>query len=99
MSAASGNVLLPRYDLTFPEKSVAFSGAILWNEVPISKRKTESLDSIKINLKHTTVCRKPQNFSFVHSNAVVETVRVQINATPFIFFEADVRTLEIGITA
>ena len=33
------------------------------------------------------------------SNAVVETVRVRINVIPFIFFEADVRSFEIRITA
>ena len=46
-----------------------------------------------------TVCRKPLNFSFVLSNAVVEPVRVQINAIRFIFFEADVRSFEIRTTA
>ena len=46
-----------------------------------------------------SVCRKPQKFSFVLSNAVDETVRVRISAIPFIFFEADVRMFEIGITA
>ena len=40
-----------------------------------------------------------EKFSFVLSNAVVETVGVQINTIPFIFFEADVRSFEIRITA
>ena len=40
-----------------------------------------------------------ENFFFVLSNAAVETVRVQVNAIPFVFFEADVRMLEIRITA
>ena len=52
-SAVSRNVLLPGYDLSFRQKSIAFSGAILWNEVPVSIKKAESLDSFKINLKHT----------------------------------------------
>ena len=42
-----------------------------------------------------TVCRKPSNSSFVLPNAVVETVRVLINAILFVFFEADVRSFEI----
>ena len=50
-SAVSGNVLLPRYDLSFPKKSVAFSVAILWNEFPVSIQKVESLDSFKNKLK------------------------------------------------
>ena len=30
-SAVSGNVFLPRYDLSFTQKSITFSGAKLWN--------------------------------------------------------------------
>ena len=37
---------------------------------------------------------KTVEFSFVLSNAVVETVRVEINAIPFIFFEVDHSKLE-----
>ena len=47
----------------------------------------------------TTVCQKPSNFSFILSNLVLDIVRVQINAIEFIFFDADVRTFEIRITA
>ena len=50
-SAVSGNVLLPRYNLNFPKKSMPFSGAILWNVVPVSIRKAKSLDSFKNKLK------------------------------------------------
>ena len=35
-SAVSGNVFLPRYDLSFTQKSIAFSGAKIWNEIPVS---------------------------------------------------------------
>ena len=42
---------------------------------------------------------KTIEFSFVISNAVVETVRVRINAIRFTFFEADARSFEIRITA
>ena len=52
----------------------------------ISKKPEEV---IKRNLP---VCRKPQNFSFILSNVVVDIVKVRINAIRFIFFEADVRT-------
>ena len=41
---------------------------------------------------------KTIEFSFVLSNAVVETVGALISAIPFIFFEADVRPFEIRIT-
>ena len=42
---------------------------------------------------------KTIEFSFVLSNAVIKIVRVRIDAFRFIFFEADVRTFEIRITA
>ena len=42
---------------------------------------------------------KTVEFSFVLSSTVVKTVGAQINAIRFIFFEADVRTFEIRITA
>ena len=41
-----------------------------------------------------SVCRKPQSPSFFLSNAIVETVRIRINAVFFIFFKADVRSLK-----
>ena len=41
------NVFVPKYDLTFTQKSIAFSDAILQNEIPVSIKKTESLDSLK----------------------------------------------------
>ena len=50
-------------------------------------------------LRLSTVCWKPQNFSFVLLNAVVKTVGAQINAIWFIFFQADVRMFGIRITA
>ena len=40
-----------RYKLSFPKKSIAFSGAILWNEAPVSLKKAELLDSFKNKLK------------------------------------------------
>ena len=46
-----------------------------------------------------SVCWKPKYLSFLLSNAVVETVRVQINTILFIFFEDDIRTFKIRITA
>ena len=54
-SAVSRNVLLPGYDLSFLKKSIAFSGAILWNEVPVSIKKAESLDSFENKLKAYSV--------------------------------------------
>ena len=42
---------------------------------------------------------KTIEFFFVLSNAVTKIVRVRIKAFRFIFFEADVRTFEIRITA
>ena len=53
-------------------------------------------ENLKVSL---IVCRKPSNFSFILSNVVVDIVRVRINAIRFIFFDADVRTFEIRITA
>ena len=41
---------------------------------------------------------KTIEFLFVLSNAIVDTVRVRINAIPFISFEADVRSFEIRTT-
>ena len=59
----------------------------------------QQIKPVLIVLEMYAVCRKPQNFSFVLSNAVVEPVRVRINAIPFIFFEADVQSFEIRNTA
>ena len=42
---------------------------------------------------------KTIDFSFNPSNVAVNIVRVRINAIKFIFFEADVRTFQIRITA
>ena len=42
---------------------------------------------------------KTIEFFFILPNVVVDIVRVRINAIRFIFFEADVRTFEIRITA
>ena len=49
--AVSGNVFLPKYDLSFTQKSITFSGANLWNEIPVSIKKALSLDSFKYKLK------------------------------------------------
>ena len=38
-SAVSGNVFLPRYDPSFIQKSITFSGAKLWNEILVSIKK------------------------------------------------------------
>ena len=46
-SAVSGNVFLPRYELSFTQKSMAFSGAKIWNEIPVSIEKAPSIDSFK----------------------------------------------------
>ena len=50
-SAISGNIFLPRYDLNFTQKSIAFSGAKLWNEIPVNIKRAVSLDSFKDKLK------------------------------------------------
>ena len=57
--------------------------------------------SFAIQTMTTFECSLPKSvyFPFVLSTAVVETVRVRINAIRFIFFAADVRTFEIRITA
>ena len=47
----SGNIFLPRYDLSFTQKSIAFSGAKLWNEIPVNIKRAVSLDSFKDKLK------------------------------------------------
>ena len=49
-SAVSGNVFLPRNDLSFTQKST-FSGTKLWNGIPVSIKKALSLDSLKDKLK------------------------------------------------
>ena len=46
-SAVPGNVFLPRYDLSFTQKSRAFSGAKIWNEIPVNIKKAPSVDSFK----------------------------------------------------
>ena len=50
-SAVSGSVFLPRYELSFTQKSVAFSGAKIWNEIPVNIKKAPSIDSFKEKLK------------------------------------------------
>ena len=49
-SAVPGNVFLPRYELSFTQQSVAFSGAKIWNEIPVSIKKASSPDSFKEKL-------------------------------------------------
>ena len=43
--------LILRYDLSFTQKSIAFSRAILWNEIQVSIKKAESFDSFKNKLE------------------------------------------------
>ena len=50
-SAVSGNMFVPRCNLSLTQKSIAYSGAILWNEIPVNIKKAESLDSFKDKLK------------------------------------------------
>ena len=50
-SAVSGNVFLPRYELSFTQKSTAYSGAKIWNEIPVNIKKAPSIDSFKEKLK------------------------------------------------
>ena len=50
-SAVSGNVLLPRHELSFTQKPIAFSGAKIWNEIPLNIKKAPSLDSFKEKLE------------------------------------------------
>ena len=50
-SAVSGNAFLPRYDLSFTQKSITFIGAKLWNEIPVSIKKALPLDLFKDKLK------------------------------------------------
>ena len=38
-------------DLSFTQKSIAFSGAKLWNEIPVNIKRAVSLDSFKDKLK------------------------------------------------
>ena len=85
----------PYKQLTFCAYSVDFMRNYIRNY--IAKFKESLKAPSPASSAFQTVCRKPSNFSFVLSNAVVETVRVY--AIPFIFFEADVRSFEIRITA
>ena len=57
----------------------------------------QKLKNLDRNVRSVQVCNK-NVFDFA-PNAVVETLRVLINAIPFIFFEADVRSFEFKITA
>ena len=50
-SAVSGNMFVPRCNLSLTQKSIAYSGAILWNEISVNIKKAESLDSFKDKLK------------------------------------------------
>ena len=50
-SAVSGNMFVPRCNLSLTQKSIAYSGAILWNGIPVNIKKVESLDSFKDKLK------------------------------------------------
>ena len=36
-SAVSGSIFLPRYELNFTQSSIAFSGAKIWNEIPVNR--------------------------------------------------------------
>ena len=54
----------------------------------------ENTSSVWVWLFFCSVYRKPKNLSLVLSKALVDTVRVRINAIPFIFLEADVRSFE-----
>ena len=49
-SAVSGNMFLPRYDLSFTQKSIAFSGAKIWNETPVNIKTAPSEESFKEKL-------------------------------------------------
>ena len=53
-SAISGNIFLSRYDLSFTQKSIAFSGAKLWNEIPVNVKREVSLNSFKDKLQLQT---------------------------------------------
>ena len=50
-SAVSGNMFVPRRNLSLTQKSIAYSGAILWNEIPVNIKKAKSLGSFKDKLK------------------------------------------------
>ena len=50
-SAISGDIFLPRYDLSFAQKSIAFSVAKLSNEILVNVKRAVSLDSCKDKLK------------------------------------------------
>ena len=50
-SAVSGNVFLPRYELSFTQKFIAFSGAKIWNEIPVNIKKVPSIHLLKEKLK------------------------------------------------
>ena len=50
-SAVSGNTFVPRFNLSLTQKSITYSGAILWNEMSVNIKKAESLDSFKDKLK------------------------------------------------
>ena len=49
--AVSGNVFLSRHELSFTQKSIAFTGAKIRNEIPVNIKKAPSIDSLKEALK------------------------------------------------
>ena len=79
--------------ISFPEQTLSFSASTSQNSAASAARAETLSDALGTRL------RKPQNFSFLLPSAVVDTVTVLINVIPFIFFEADVRSFEIRITA
>ena len=68
-SAFSENVVLSRCDLSFTQKSITFSGAKLWNEIPVSIKKALSLDSFKDKLKayYLQIQNETQRYSHIDS--------------------------------
>ena len=87
------------------DKSPTFSITVdmpKWNfadnlpQFPTTKKSSYISDE---SVERVYTVPKTIEFSFILSNAVVETVKVRINAIPFIFFQADVWPFEIRTTA
>ena len=81
-----------------PKNSRTWEPFIFWNARFFNRYQTVE-QFLNATFFRQISLQKTIEFSFVISNAVVETVRVRINAIRFSFFGADVRSFEIRITA
>ena len=70
-SAVSRNVFsLPRYELSFTQKSMAFSGAKIWNEIPVNIKNAPSIDSFKEKLQSILLAYSERNLNYLHCQSI-----------------------------